>query len=207
MSEHDSAADPHTDASEVTIRRAASEDGPRLRELNEVALRQVDAFVEDVCDKEFEDVPDDLDADLANVEAAYLEDDGEFLVAVSEDGTADGDDRVVGMGGLQPVGDHTFQADAIVGPEHEPAGEITRMRVDPAFQGRGIGTRLLERLEAQGRELGYETLVLDTTARQDAAQGLYEGFGYEHEDTVEWREYEIMLYRKALDGDDSAAER
>lgn len=129
--EDDPAGDAHADTSQVTLRRARSGDGPRLRELNEVALRQVDAFVEDVCADEFEAVPEgDLDADLANVEAAYLDDGGEFLVAEAGGDGGDVGGTVVGMGGLQPVGDHTFQADAVVRPDDGSAGEITRMRVD-----------------------------------------------------------------------------
>jgi len=191
--------DATDDAGAVSIRRARPTDAPRLRELNEVALRQVDAYAEEA-------VQEGMDDDLADVEASYVDVGGDFFVAET---VADGDRdraRVVGMGALEPIGDHTFQADSIVEPADGSTGEITRMRVDPEFQRRGIGSRLVERLEERARELGYETLVLDTTARQDGAQRLYEGFGYEHEDTVQWREYEVMLFKKSLEQDDSSVE-
>lgn len=165
----------------LRIRRVEPRDGPRLRELSEVALRQVDAFAEGV-----------VDEDLHDVETNYLDAGGEFLV-----GTFDGE--VVAMGALSPVGEHTVWADAIVEPDDGPAAEVTRMRVDPDYQQRGIGSRLLEELERRARHLGFAVLVLDTTARQTGAQRLYEGFGYEHEETVEWREYEVLLYRKPLE--------
>jgi len=179
----------------VSVRRAEPTDAPRLRELNEVALRQVDAYAEDA-------VEEGMDDDLEDVEANYVAVGGDFLVAEVD---VDSHATIVGMGALEPVGDHTFKADRIVEPADGATAEITRMRVAPEFQRRGIGTRLVERLETRARELGYETIVLDTTARQDGAQRLYEGFGYEHEDTVQWREYEVMLYKKALDTDDAGA--
>lgn len=182
---------------EIEIRRAEADDAPRLRELNEVALRQVDAYAEDA-------VEEGMDDDLLDIESNYVEAGGDFFVAetvVGETGSGtEGDGTIVGMGALEPVGEGTFQADRIVREADGPAAEITRMRVDPDFQRRGIGTRLVERLEARARELEYEVLVLDTTARQKGARRLYESFGYECEETVEWREYEVMLYRKELDG-------
>jgi len=56
--------------------------------------------------------------------------------------------------------------------------EIKRMYVVPAGRGQGLGTRLLEELEAFARDLGYETARLDTGARQPGAQRIYERAGY-----------------------------
>ena len=181
---------------EIAIRRATTDDAQRLRELNEVALRQVDAYAEDA-------VEEGMDEDLEDIEANYVEAGGDFFVAETvDDGDASTDSttdrRIVGMGALEPVGAGTFQADRIVHDGDGPAAEITRMRVAPDHQRRGIGTRLVERLEERARELGYEVLVLDTTARQTGAQRLYESFGYEQRDSVEWREYEVLLYKKTL---------
>jgi GNAT superfamily N-acetyltransferase len=92
------------------------------------------------------------DDDLRDITSTYLATRGEFLVAVNGD-------RLVGMGGLR-------QVDAAT-------AEIKRMRVRPDFQRRGIGTAILQRLVDRARELGYRSLILDTTAHQVPAQNLY----------------------------------
>jgi GNAT superfamily N-acetyltransferase len=92
------------------------------------------------------------DDDLRDIMSTYLATRGEFLVAVNSD-------RLVGMGGLR-------QVDAAI-------AEIKRMRVRPDFQRRGIGTAILQRLVDRARELGYRSLILDTTALQVPAQKLY----------------------------------
>lgn len=97
------------------------------------------------------------DEDLDDIQAVYLENGGEFLVGVRED-------RVVAMGALRRISE-------------EQAG-ITRMRVAPALQGRGIGQALLDALHRRAAELGYATLRLDTTVQQKAARRLYEKNGY-----------------------------
>lgn len=167
---------------DLRVRRYRPGDAERCRRLNETALRDVDAYAEGVTD-------DDFDA----IEQTYVETGGEFLV-----GERDGD--IVAMGALKPVDEGSFAAERVLGPGDGPAAEITRMRVDPDHQRRGYGTRMLERLEERARELGFAVLVLDTTARQEGARRLYESFGYGRADRFEWREYEVLCYRKELSG-------
>ena len=164
---------------DIAIRPARPADADRLQELNRVALRQVDAYVEGVADSDLDDVVSHYDGDG-----------GAFLV-----GEVDGD--VVAMGGLQPA-DGGVWTDRALRSDDGPAAEITRMRVDPDHQRRGYGSRLLDALEAQARESGFEVLVLDTTARQTGARALYESTGYERVEAFEWRTYEVLLYRKEL---------
>lgn len=97
------------------------------------------------------------DDDLHEVEAAYLEAGGEFLVGVL-------DGRVVAMGALRRIS--------------PGRAEVKRMRVEPALQGRGYGQALLDALHRRAAELGYSTLHLDTTVHQRAARRMYEGNGY-----------------------------
>ncbi len=97
------------------------------------------------------------DSDLDAIESVYLQDGGEFLVGVLEG-------EVVAMGALR----------------RDPEGRawITRMRVAPSLQGRGIGQTLLDELHRRAADLGFGTLHLDTTVGQIAARRLYEKNGY-----------------------------
>ena len=97
------------------------------------------------------------DDDLHAIESVYLSNGGEFLVGEQ-------DDRVVAMGALRRT-------------SGTRAG-LTRMRVAPELQGRGIGQTLLDALHNRAADLGYATLHLDTAVHQTAARRLYEKNGY-----------------------------
>ena len=118
--------------------------------------------VRDLYDKALNEVGAHLgdgewDSDLDAIESVYLRAGGEFLVGVLGD-------EVVAMGALRL--------------DREGRAWITRMRVAPRLQGRGIGQRLLDGLHRRAAELGYGTLRLDTTVGQVAARRLYEKNGY-----------------------------
>ncbi len=57
-------------------------------------------------------------------------------------------------------------------------GEIKRMFVDPNARGLRIGRRLLERVEAYGRDIGLSAIRLETGIYQPEAIGLYRSAGY-----------------------------
>lgn len=64
-------------------------------------------------------------------------------------------------------------------PEAAPAfGELKRMYVRPAFRGRGLGERLIERLAAHAGEHGIARLRPETGIHQHAALRLYERAGF-----------------------------
>ena len=60
----------------------------------------------------------------------------------------------------------------------ETRAELKRMYVEPASRGLGLGRRVLEGLEAEGRRLGYTAVVLETGNLQQEALGLYQSSGY-----------------------------
>jgi DNA-binding MarR family transcriptional regulator/GNAT superfamily N-acetyltransferase len=94
----------------------------------------------------------------ADSEAAALRPPGgAFLVVRS-------DDAVVGCGGVLRVDDET--------------AEVKRMWVDPEWRGLGLGRRLLAKLEAVARDLGYARVVLDTNETLLEAIAMYERAGY-----------------------------
>ncbi len=58
-------------------------------------------------------------------------------------------------------------------------GEIESVGVLPAFRGRGIGTRLLDMLEAHFAEIGVDDVMLGVLPGNLAAVGLYERRGFQ----------------------------
>ena len=60
----------------------------------------------------------------------------------------------------------------------EGYGELKRMYVRVPARGHGIGTRLLERVEAEAREEGLELLRLETGVNQPEALAFYRRAGF-----------------------------
>ena len=83
---------------------------------------------------------------------------GRFLV-VSRGGT------VIGCGAVRSMTRDT--------------GEVKRMWIHPEARGAGLGSRLLDALIAQSRELGHTTLLLDTSVVLTEARALYAKHGFE----------------------------
>jgi len=98
-----------------------------------------------------------LDSDLVDVEASYA--DGYFVLV----SYADDPGVVVGMGAIR----------FIDGNWH-----VKRMRVAAAHRRKGIAQAVLDSLLAEARSLGVGALMLDTSAKQLAAQRLYERNGF-----------------------------
>lgn len=117
------------------------------------------------------------DDDVYAIEEAYLNNQGEFLIG-------EWDGVMVAMGALH-------RTDA----EH---AEIKRMRVHPAYQGRGYGQTILNELETCARKLGYKTLHLDTSVVQMPAQKLYEKNGFHEVGRDVYQGLEVILYEKSL---------
>ena len=56
--------------------------------------------------------------------------------------------------------------------------EIKRMYTKPEWRGKGIAGEVLAELEKWGKEMGYQTCVLETGKRQPEAIALYKKQGY-----------------------------
>jgi ribosomal protein S18 acetylase RimI-like enzyme len=57
-------------------------------------------------------------------------------------------------------------------------GELKRMWLRPACQGRGLGRRLMDACLDEARLLGCRALRLDTQAKMEAAVHLYRAYGF-----------------------------
>ena len=101
---------------------------------------------------------DGWDADLDDVVGVYVEQKGAFFVG-------DLDGQVVAMGALAAVDETTVM--------------VKRLRVLPEVQRQGIGGRLMRRLIAEAKSLGYQTITLDITRQQRVARKLLSQEGFE----------------------------
>jgi ribosomal protein S18 acetylase RimI-like enzyme len=77
---------------------------------------------------------------------------------------AEVDSELAGIVALRPCG--------------EGIGEMKRLYVRPAFQGRGLGKALAETVIAACREAGYDALRLDTLPSMASAVALYRTMGF-----------------------------
>jgi len=167
--------------SALSIRRYQSGDRERVQKLNRVAMRETPEWV-----------PGAPDTDLADVPGHYLDGSGEFLV-----GEWEGD--VVATGAYHALDD--WMAEQF--DDHAARAELTRLRVDPDFQGRGFGTRIVEALERRARQNGIRAFALNTGAKNDRARRFYEALGFTcvREASVEFEaiELDMAVYWRPLD--------
>jgi ribosomal protein S18 acetylase RimI-like enzyme len=131
----------------LTIRRYQSSDHTAVCELHKTVLLAAGAYIGSGA---FND-------DLDQIEAVYLDGNGEFLVGTLQD-------RVVAMGALRRTD-----------PDR---AEIKRMRVHADFQRHGFGQAIYTMLEKRAIELGYSVLHLDTAVVLVGAQHFYTKNGY-----------------------------
>jgi GNAT superfamily N-acetyltransferase len=81
--------------------------------------------------------------------------------------------------------------------------------VDPAWQGRGIGARLLAHVERRAAELGAVELALDTAEATTGLIALYEKRGYRLVGRADWdvTNYQSVVMAKRLEGQTVAKKR
>jgi ribosomal protein S18 acetylase RimI-like enzyme len=58
------------------------------------------------------------------------------------------------------------------------SGEMKRLYLRPEFLGQGFGKRMTERIIQDARQIGYQSILLDTLPSMQAAQSLYEKLGF-----------------------------
>lgn len=103
----------------------------------------------------------DTGADIMHMADAYLSSDGTSGFWVAEH-----DGEIVGMIGVQRT-----SADS---------ADVRRLRVQPRFRRRGIGSRLLETAIDFCRDNGYLKVVLDVRVERGPAIAMFRKFGFTH---------------------------
>lgn len=130
------------------LRPADNKDCERIAELVFAVLREYDLQPD----------PESTDADLKNIESSYFERGGAFYVL------EDKPDSIIGAYGLYPQGG--------------AACELRKMYLHKSFRRKGLGKMLLENALAKAREMGFETVTLETASVLVEAIGLYKSYGF-----------------------------
>ncbi|MFD0824486.1 GNAT family N-acetyltransferase [Neobacillus sp. M.A.Huq-85] len=63
-------------------------------------------------------------------------------------------------------------------PTHRPNADIEKVAVDPWYQGRGLGRKLVSQLISEGVSTGIEVLTLDFRGDNERAAKLYRSLGF-----------------------------
>ena len=131
----------------AAVRPARNADAPRVRELVFSVLR----------DYGLKPDPGSTDADLDDIEAAYLVRGGCFYVLEI-------DGEILGSAGLYPVDAATC--------------ELRKMYLHPLARGRGAGKYLLDLLLSDAKRLGFSRAILETASVLREAIALYKRYGF-----------------------------
>lgn len=163
---------------DVTVRPARPDDAAAVRRVAERSWHEAHDHI--VGPETVEAFIDEFYA-VEMLRERVHDDDAVFLVAESGDGA------VVGFVEAVPDGD-------------DGDWELNRIYADPDAWGRGVGSRLLERLESDIRSRGGTGLRLVVMADNDVGVGFYESAGFErvgdHYD--EYLEVDGYVYAKSL---------
>lgn len=82
--------------------------------------------------------------------------------------TRPGDDTVLGCGGIGPLSGADLQI-----------CELKKMYFYPELRGHGLGQAIVSRCLQTARQLGYQQCYLETVARMEQANHLYQKMGFE----------------------------
>ena len=102
--------------------------------------------------------PSSTDADLDDIEANYLNHGGMFYVIENADG------QIVGTGGI------ALSSTKVC--------ELRKMYLAPSVRGVGLGKKMLHRLLAEAKTLGFQQVTLETASVLKHAIILYQAAGF-----------------------------
>ncbi len=122
--------------------------------------------------------PNDIHADVANVEHAYMKN-GCFWCLVDKG-------KVIGSVAIRVL------------DSDKQIVELKRMFVLPEYQGNGYGRLLLEHALENAREQKYNKICLDTRKQFSVAQHLYRSIGFQETDRYNDNEHAEVFFELVL---------
>lgn len=145
----------------VTIRKAAPEDARGWETLSIQVWR--DAYRHIFPEEVFLEKENRLEEKIARFND-WAKNDSESITCVAEK-----DGRIIGImcGSIR----------SFYEPFHSDYADLIALYVDPAFQGRGIGTAFKETFEAWARENGASQYVIGVLKENHKARNVYEAWG------------------------------
>ncbi|MEZ4971095.1 MAG: GNAT family N-acetyltransferase [Flavobacteriaceae bacterium] len=114
-----------------------------------------------------------FDQEMAGLPQMYRPEDGGLFIASIND-------EAVGIAGLRRF--------------NSKDGEIKRMYVQPNSRGMGIGQLLLAQCIGKAKELGYDTIKLDTADFMESAIKMYTGNGFVEIGAYRYNPHEATKY-------------
>ena len=82
--------------------------------------------------------------------------------------------------------------------EYDNACIIHRLCMSPDYQNKGIGKKLLNKIEDQLADMGFDSVRLDVFSENPFALRLYENNGYEKRGHADWRKGRFYLMEKKI---------
>ncbi|WP_439027336.1 GNAT family N-acetyltransferase [Haloarchaeobius sp. DT45] len=76
-------------------------------------------------------------------------------------------------------------------PGDERTADLYRIYVHPDYWGEGVGSALLDRLEARFQNEGFERLFVSVLADNEVGVAFYESVGFEHVETTQDEQFEV----------------
>ena len=96
------------------------------------------------------------------------------------------------------INDNLFEIDDVYGVADANYYVIHRLCVSSHFQKQGIGTRTVQHIEEQAKNIGAETIRLDAFTLNPHALKLYEKLGYREVGIANFRKGKFYLMEKKL---------
>ena len=122
------------------------------------------------------------------------------LYVAIDDGTSENSDKLTdsNLAAIYVISTESDDAYNNASWEDDNACIIHRLCVAPGQQNKGIGKKLLDKIEGQLVDMGFDSVRLDVFSENPFALRLYEKNGYERRGHADWRKGRFYLMEKKI---------